>query len=352
MAKGIVSVVLPIYNVEKYLNRCVDSVVNQSYKNLEIILVDDGSPDNCPAMCDEWAQKDNRIKVIHKKNAGLGYARNTGIDNATGEYICFFDSDDYIARNAIEKAYNLAIRERADIVTFGYCSIGAGGETNSMTIPEMEKVTYSGNEVQDSFLADLIGPDVANGKWTNLHMSAWASMYSLPIIKEASWRFASEREIISEDVYSLLDLYKNVRRVSVLPEALYFYCDNAGSLTHIYKPDRYSKNKEFYNACYQLAEKNNYSKNVRARLAYPYVSNTIAAMQMIVLSDMNRQSKEQEIKKIVTDSHLQRVLRSSKYAKEKLPRKLLVTAMKNGQYRMCYQMIRMKEKWAERGKQN
>ena len=83
MRKGVVSVVLPIYNVEKYLNRCVKSVVNQSYKNLEIILVDDGSPDNCPALCEEWAKKDNRIKVVHKKNAGLGYARNTGIENVS-----------------------------------------------------------------------------------------------------------------------------------------------------------------------------------------------------------------------------------------------------------------------------
>ena len=97
MRKGVVSVVLPIYNVEKYLSRCLESVVNQSYRKLEIILVDDESPDKCPEICDKWAAKDNRIKVVHKKNAGLGHARNTGIENATGEYICFVDSDDYIA---------------------------------------------------------------------------------------------------------------------------------------------------------------------------------------------------------------------------------------------------------------
>lgn len=105
MRKGVVSVVLPIYNVEKYLSRCLESVVNQSYRKLEIILVDDESPDKCPEICDEWAAKDSRIKVIHKKNGGLGYARNTGIENATGEYICFVDSDDYIAPDTIEKAY-------------------------------------------------------------------------------------------------------------------------------------------------------------------------------------------------------------------------------------------------------
>ena len=90
MEVGLVSVVLPIYNVEKYLDRCIESVINQTYKNLEILLVDDGSPDSCPQKCEEWAKKDERIKVIHKTNAGLGYARNTGIENASGEYICFF----------------------------------------------------------------------------------------------------------------------------------------------------------------------------------------------------------------------------------------------------------------------
>lgn len=175
MRKGVVSVILPIYNVEKYLNRCVKSIVNQSYKNLEIILVDDGSPDNCPTLCEDWAKRDSRIKVVHKENAGLGYARNTGIENATGDYICFFDSDDYIALDAIEKAYSLAAKEKSDIVVFGFCNVKSNGETGKTVIPKTEKVTYSGNEVRNTFLADLIGPDIKNGTQTNLWMSAWAS---------------------------------------------------------------------------------------------------------------------------------------------------------------------------------
>ena len=101
MQQGLISVVLPVYHTERYLDRCVTSVVNQTYSNLEIILVDDGSPDRCPQMCDEWAKKDSRIRVVHKQNAGLGMARNSGIEAATGEYICFFDSDDYVALDTI-----------------------------------------------------------------------------------------------------------------------------------------------------------------------------------------------------------------------------------------------------------
>ena len=93
----LISVIVPVYKVEKYLDRCVQSIVDQTYKNLEIILVDDGSPDNCPAMCDAWAEKDHRIKVIHQQNAGGGAARNAALDIAQGDLIAFADSDDYLA---------------------------------------------------------------------------------------------------------------------------------------------------------------------------------------------------------------------------------------------------------------
>ena len=94
---SLISVIVPIYNVEKYLDKCVDSIINQTYKNLEIILVDDGSPDNCPQMCDDYAKKDSRIRVVHKENGGLSDARNAGMKVATGEYVSFIDSDDYIS---------------------------------------------------------------------------------------------------------------------------------------------------------------------------------------------------------------------------------------------------------------
>lgn len=101
--KEYVSIVVPVYKVEQYLDRCVNSIICQTYKKLEIILVDDGSPDECPKMCEKWAKKDSRVKVIHKKNGGLSDARNKGIDIATGEYLLFVDSDDYLELDACEK---------------------------------------------------------------------------------------------------------------------------------------------------------------------------------------------------------------------------------------------------------
>lgn len=120
MAK--VSVIIPIYKVEKYLSRCLDSVVNQTLDDIEIVLVDDGSPDSCPEICDRYAKKDSRIKVIHKKNEGLGYARNSGMLIATGEYIAFLDSDDYVSKDMYEKVYSELKRTDADCCVTGYVS--------------------------------------------------------------------------------------------------------------------------------------------------------------------------------------------------------------------------------------
>lgn len=111
-----ISVIVPIYKVEDYLHRCVDSIINQTYTNLDIILVDDGSPDNCPMICDEYAKKDTRIRVIHKKNGGLSDARNAGLEIATGEYIGFVDSDDWIHKDMYSILYNIMMKKQCDIV--------------------------------------------------------------------------------------------------------------------------------------------------------------------------------------------------------------------------------------------
>lgn len=122
-----ISVIVPIYNVEKYLARCVDSIVNQTYKNLEIILVDDGSPDRCPQVCDDYAEKDSRIKVVHKKNGGLSDARNAGMAVATGEYISFIDSDDWIETSMFELLLNNIFQYDCEISCGGIMMVWENG---------------------------------------------------------------------------------------------------------------------------------------------------------------------------------------------------------------------------------
>ena len=120
MKNILISIIVPIFNVEKYLDRCMDSLLNQTLKDIEIIMVDDGSPDNCPKMCEEYAKKDNRVKVVHKKNGGLGYARNSGLDVAMGEYVAFVDSDDYVDSSMYETLWNEACASSADAVFCGF----------------------------------------------------------------------------------------------------------------------------------------------------------------------------------------------------------------------------------------
>ena len=115
-----VSIIIPIYNVAKFINRCVDSVIAQTYSNIEIILVDDESPDNCPEICEQYARRDDRIVVIHKKNGGLSDARNAGIEKASGDYIFFLDSDDYVEINLIERLILEAQNNESDVVICGY----------------------------------------------------------------------------------------------------------------------------------------------------------------------------------------------------------------------------------------
>ncbi len=134
----IISVIIPVYKVEKYLNKCIDSIINQTYNKLEIILVDDGSPDNCPQICDEYSKKDERIKVIHKKNGGQSEARNWGLDIAKGKYIGFVDSDDYIKKDMIEVLYKNILEHNADISICNIIKVKEKSNENLENYDEIE----------------------------------------------------------------------------------------------------------------------------------------------------------------------------------------------------------------------
>ena len=338
MQKGLVTVVIPIYNVEKYLNRCIDSVVKQTYTNLEILLIDDGSPDKCPELCDEWAKKDHRIRVIHKKNAGLGMARNTGIENASGEYICFFDSDDYVAEDLIEKAQKKICAEQAEIVVYGYISANPEKNVYCKSIPIVNQDVYEGVEILNSFLPDMLGVDPRTGKDNGVQASVWVEFYCMTLIQRTGWRFVSEREIISEDYYSHLVLYKDVRKVAILKEALYYYCVNDDSLTRKYRPDRFEKIKYFYKKCLEFCEENRYPDEVYHRCMQPFVNFTIGALKQEAAFSENPQKS---IRQIVDDPILQDVLRKKKKDKENWKVTILFFAIRHKWYSVVKLMLNM-----------
>lgn len=339
----LVSVVLPIYNVEKYLDRSMESVVNQTYSNLEIIMVDDGSPDSCPQRCEEWAKKDGRVKVVHKVNAGLGMARNTGIDHATGDYICFFDSDDYVALDTIENALTLAERDHSDLVLFGLNRVDAKGEIRSICYPSTEKDCYEGMEILDFVLPNVIEGSTKSGQGFNLNMSAWGCMFSMALIRGSQWRFASEREYISEDYYSLLELYQYVHKVSILKQACYYYCHNGTSLSRSFRPDRYERICHCYNAMMQVAKKCGYSDVVTAGLSAQYFGSVIGAMKMIVMAEkLSPPDKIIRLKEIINDKTFMAALGKLDFAAENRGRKILIYAAKLRSAQMVYWLVKAK----------
>lgn len=210
----LVSVIVPVYNVEKYLHQCVDSIINQTYRNLEIILVDDGSPDNCGAICDEYALKDRRILVIHQENQGLSAARNAGLDIAQGEYIYFLDSDDYIEPCLIEKAIS-AMNRDTDMVYFG--SYKQYTDTHMQEcIPEIGLYELSSEIERCRFIAVQI-------LHNRIGWEVWKRIFRRVVIEKYHLRFEDNKRIFAEDLYFFLCYCAHARKIVGLSDCLHHY---------------------------------------------------------------------------------------------------------------------------------
>lgn len=333
-----VTIVVPVYNTEKYLDECIKSIVNQTYENIEVILIDDGSKDNSPKICDKWAQKDSRIQVIHKMNEGAGIARNTGISNASGEYICFFDSDDYIEPYTIEKSLNALLENNADIVLFGFCDITANGKTKRVHIPNPQKYIYEGKEVVNELVPDLIADKRSNKNSRNLILSPWSSLTSMKPIKKSNWHYVSERDIISEDVYSLMELYNSINKVVILPQAFYYYRENENSLTHTYLDGRFQKIKNFYLSSISLCNKLRYNDESVKRLDYVFINLTIAALKSIIKSNKDKAL----FSMIITDPILIKIANNIDISEESNSKKIFLLLIKKKKYNLVYYMFIIK----------
>lgn len=235
MEKPKVSIIVPVYNVERWLDRCVQSLIHQTLKDIEIILVDDKSPDDCPRICDTYMRMDKRIKVIHRQeNGGLGYTRNSGLDVATGKYVAFVDSDDYMDYCAYERLYNECEANNLEICYFRYRRVDESGNYYEMC---HEKVIYdfqNRKEVKDVLLAMLgLVPTASDiGRQMKLSVSVCLALYRRDIIDKV--RFISERDMASEDLVFHVALLPRINRVRILPDVYYNYFVNSGSISNSY----------------------------------------------------------------------------------------------------------------------
>lgn len=215
----LISVIVPVYNVEKYLKECIESIINQTYKNLEIILVDDGSPDNCGKICDNYAKQDKRIKVIHKENGGVSSARNKGLEACTGKYITFVDSDDFIELNFCEVMLKKIKETASDCIVSGYNRVY---ENKSETIMNSQLQIIN----QMEFLQKILQVQLGMGF---CHMKLWKS----EIIIKNNIKFDSQL-LVGEDALFCMQASEYVQKVCLLDRALYNYRFNTQSLVRKY----------------------------------------------------------------------------------------------------------------------
>ena len=189
-----ISVIVPVYNVEKYLEQCIDSLLSQTYQNFEIILVDDGSTDSSGKICDIYKENHKNIKVIHKKNEGLGFARNTGLLYATGEYVTFIDSDDYVDKYLLEDLYNGILETDVDVCIGGFKKVADSGQI--LYEEQYDEQYFIHDNTTNKAFIKMLGSSPS--KHDSIRMSVWNVLYKLSIIKDNNIQFPSEREVISD----------------------------------------------------------------------------------------------------------------------------------------------------------
>ena len=211
---GLISVIVPVYKVEQYLDKCVQSIVDQTYRDLEIILVDDGSPDNCGAMCDAWAEKDSRIQVIHKKNGGLSDARNAGMAVATGKYMGFIDSDDYIAPDMYRLLLERMNSDDSDIAACGVEMVYEDGAPQRMLTPNGCQV-LDNRQAMEAIVQESL-----------LKQPVWYKLYKTDLIQDIPFAVGK----CHEDVFWSWQAVARAARVSIFDTPCYFYLQRSDSI--------------------------------------------------------------------------------------------------------------------------
>lgn len=301
-------------------------MAGQSYRNLEILLIDDGSPDECPRICDAWAKRDDRIRVIHRENEGLGSARNLGLALAKGAYLCFVDSDDFLEKDAVEEAR----KQSADVVVFGFSDVDIRGKLLETFVPKPEKYRFSGEKVREEFLPLFL----RGSRKTGLFPGVCWCLFSMELIRKADWRFPSEREVICEDIYALLELFRHVESVEILPKALYCYRKMEDTLSRGYRADRFDKGKVFYEKCRELCENEGFPREIREACGEPFLGLAIAAM---------KQEKGARLTEMIEDPVFQEALTDGKA--EGWKKKLLYWAMRRKLRFLSEMLLAVRKRW-------
>ncbi|MBR2043895.1 MAG: glycosyltransferase family 2 protein [Clostridia bacterium] len=218
-----ISVVVPVYNCERTISKCLSSILNQDFKDFELIIINDGSPDNSEEICNLFASRDDRIRYIRRENGGLAAVRNLGLSEAKGEYICFVDSDDYIEKNALSFMLGVAERENSDIVLCGYFIENGKRVESNFSLPK-------------TLNRENINSAIVELKAKNLIDPAWNKLYKTSFLKNAAVKFPVGEYY--EDTYYNLKLLRFFPKITVIKECFYHYVLQMGSITRRYNKEK------------------------------------------------------------------------------------------------------------------
>lgn len=275
-----ISVVIPVYRVEAFLHDCVESVLAQTFREFEIVLVDDGSPDRCPAICDDYAAryadpaKGPVIRVVHKKNAGLGMARNTGMDAARGRYITFLDSDDMLHPRTLERLHEVAVRTGSQVVHSRHCKFVTPGMYSTEVHTDREHVISGADAMRRVALCSFAS--YPGDEPYTLEGAAWGALFDFSFLRREGLRFKSEREYISEDYVFNYELALRADKVAQLPDTLYRYRVNPDSLTHAPREDVMLRTVAYCEAIERMMASDGFGTDA-AKYAFGYAASRIRA---------------------------------------------------------------------------
>lgn len=305
-----ISIVIPIYNVEQYLSRCLDSVINQTYKNMEIILVNDGSKDNSLEVCKDYQKKDSRIIIIDKINEGVSIARNTGIEAATGKYIGFVDPDDWIEPDMYENMYNTIEKHKCSIAFCNYFKDRKSRRTFKKI--KVKKNVLGKLDIINELIANMIGIEDILPQYYNVMGSVWRCLYKREFLNNFEVRFKPGITIMEDLLFNIQALIY-CDKVCIDHGYYYHYMINKTSSLHTYNEKMWRDNVEVHNALEEILKDAELDEYLRNRLDSRYIAMAACAVgNEVYRSNMKLSQKMKVARYIMNDKKLKEVLNRAK----------------------------------------
>lgn len=295
----LVSIIVAVYNVEQYIEKCLVSIKKQTYRDIEVIVVDDGAKDRSGEICDKIASTDSRFRVVHKENEGLGFARNTGLEYVSGNYVVFIDGDDFLEPNMIETLMKYQKDTNSDMIICGFKRYIDDNQIKDIS-KISEPISFEGDEeIMKKILCPIIGNDAPKECNDGREMCVWTNLYSMKLIKQYDLKFVSERVYLSEDFFFNIPYIKHSKKITMIPECLYNYRYNPASLSNAYRPNRFELLENFMERARQLLDEEGISEYSSKRLQRLYFLKFRRTLLQISAANISKKEKKEKVSNAV-----------------------------------------------------